>query len=235
MAVSSELLSQWFDGRSPRPHPVHLRIEGDTLCVRHEADEARYPVAQVRWPERRSHGQRQAELPDGGLIQHADAPAWDAWAQASGLAEGPVVGWMQSWRATGVAMAASVLFLAAAWVWGVPALSLVVAQWVPPGLEQKIGERGLEQLDRLFLTPSRLPAAQQAALRQRFERLVRASYSEGDEPAWRLGFHRADALGANAFALPGGFLVVTDELVEMLQDQPDALMGVLAHELGHVE
>lgn len=28
---------------------------------------------------------------------------------------------------------------------------------------------------------------------------------------------------------------MTDELVQLLHDQPDALVGVLAHELGHVE
>jgi Zn-dependent protease with chaperone function len=42
-------------------------------------------------------------------------------------------------------------------------------------------------------------------------------------------------LGANAFALPGGHMVITDDLVTLLKDQPDAIVGVLAHELGHVQ
>jgi predicted Zn-dependent protease len=36
----------------------------------------------------------------------------------------------------------------------------------------------------------------------------------------------------NAFALPGGVLVMTDELVALAE--PGAILGVLAHELGHV-
>jgi Zn-dependent protease with chaperone function len=43
------------------------------------------------------------------------------------------------------------------------------------------------------------------------------------------------ALGPNAFALPGGDIVITDALLELLADDPDAVMTVLAHELGHVQ
>ena len=176
-----------------------------------------------------------SELPDGSLIQHADAGEWDAWRQASGQREGAVVGWMQSWRATLAAMAGTVVFLAAAWVWGVPWLSVTLAGLVPQSLENQIGEQSLAQLDRLFLEPSQLPAAQQEALRQRFARVVEQAHPEGDAPAWQLAFHQSGVLGANAFALPGGSIVMTDDLVALLDDQPDALVGVLAHELGHVQ
>ncbi len=37
----------------------------------------------------------------------------------------------------------------------------------------------------------------------------------------------------NAFALPGGYIIVTDSLIELMQG-PDELAGVLAHEMGHV-
>jgi Zn-dependent protease with chaperone function len=230
------LYSLWFDGRSPRAHEIELRIDADELWLR-TADgqtERRYPLRAVRWPERRSHGQRQTDLPDGSLIQHADAGEWDAWWREQGLGEGLVVGWMQSWRATLVAMAGTVVFLAAAWVWGVPWLSTTLAHMVPQTLEERIGQASLQQLEALFLKPSELPRQQQDDLRQRFEAVVNANYPAGEAPVWKLSFHKSDILGANAFALPGGAIVMTDELVEMLEDEPDAIVGVLAHELGHV-
>ncbi|MEK9804564.1 MAG: M48 family metallopeptidase, partial [Curvibacter sp.] len=55
-------------------------------------------------------------------------------------------------------------------------------------------------------------------------------------PRYALHFRRG--LGPNAFALPGGTLVMTDELVESAAKaglSDDALLGVLAHEIGHVE
>ncbi len=45
---------------------------------------------------------------------------------------------------------------------------------------------------------------------------------------------RASKIGPNALALPGGVIYVTDELVELAPDD-DAVIGVLAHELGHIE
>lgn len=234
--TKTSLTSQWFDGRSPRAQPVSLRVEGAALLLQtlDGATGRHYPLRSVRWPERRTHGQRQTELPDGSLIQHADAAEWDAWWRAQGFDDGAVVGWMQSWRGSLLAVAGAVVFLAAAWLWGVPWLSTALAHRVPPALEIRIGEASMAQLEGLFLKPSALPLARQDAVRQRFAAVVKRNHPGGDAPAWTLAFHRSDVLGANAFALPGGTMVMTDALVTMLEDQPDALVGVLAHEMGHV-
>jgi Zn-dependent protease with chaperone function len=209
-------------------------MEEDELVLTSGGVERRYAARQVRWAERSTHGQRQSELPDAGLIQHADAAEWDAWRQASGQRESPVVGWMQSWRATLVATAATVLFLGAAWAWGVPWLSQVLAQQVPRAVEARLGEQAMLQLSRAFLKPSALTAQEQAAWQARIESVLQRAYPLGDMPSWRLSFHQSPALGVNAFALPGGQIVITDALVKLLADQPDALVGVFAHELGHI-
>jgi Zn-dependent protease with chaperone function len=44
---------------------------------------------------------------------------------------------------------------------------------------------------------------------------------------------RKSLIGPNAFALPSGEIVLTDEIVKLV-DNDDAVMGILAHELGHV-
>jgi Zn-dependent protease with chaperone function len=41
-------------------------------------------------------------------------------------------------------------------------------------------------------------------------------------------------IGPNALALPGGHIILTDELVRLLDGRDDALLGVLGHEYGHV-
>jgi Zn-dependent protease with chaperone function len=48
-----------------------------------------------------------------------------------------------------------------------------------------------------------------------------------------LEFRTSRAIGPNAFALPGGIIVITDELVALAKSD-DELLAVLAHELGHV-
>jgi Zn-dependent protease with chaperone function len=65
--------------------------------------------------------------------------------------------------------------------------------------------------------------------------MVHAAHPEG-APAWKLEFRRArdKRLGPNALALPGGTIILTDELAELLPGDPDAVLGVLGHEFGHV-
>ena len=47
-------------------------------------------------------------------------------------------------------------------------------------------------------------------------------------------FRRGMSLGANAFALPSGIIVVTDELIT-LSGNDDELMAIFAHEINHVK
>lgn len=234
MTRATALQTSWFDGRSPQAQPVTVWLDGDHLVLRRGAQETRYASSAVRWPERSSHGQRQAELPDGSLLQHADGAQWDDWWAHSGGQVSRVVNWQQSWRATLWAVLGCVVFLAGAWVWGVPLLSRAVVQLVPPTLESHLGDAAFDQLSSAFLEPSELPETEQEAIRSRFAALVKRAYPDGEAPVWRLSFHRSPVLGANAFALPGGRIAMTDELVTLLADQPDAVQGVLGHELGHV-
>lgn len=237
MPRGAPLLTRWYDGTSPRAHAVWLRIEGDTLWI--EPREAgtpphRVPLRGVRWPERRTHGQRQTELPDGGLIQHADAGEWDAWWAEQAIGESFVVGWQQSWRGVLVALCVTLAVLGATWAWGVPWASARVAQHLPAALEQRIGRESLAQLEQALLRPSALPEAQQRALQDRWRGMVQRAHPRGDAPAHTLAFRASPRLGPNALALPGGQVIVTDELVQLLHDRPEVLMGVLGHELGHV-
>jgi Zn-dependent protease with chaperone function len=48
-------------------------------------------------------------------------------------------------------------------------------------------------------------------------------------------FRQSETMGANAFALPNGTIVITDELVKLIGDNHDLLTAILLHEIGHVE
>ncbi len=228
------LTTQWFDGRSPRARTVQAWLDGDSLVIKDDELESRYPLCEMRWPERSTHGQVLAELPDGGLLQHADAAEWDQWWRQSGGRESRVAAWQQSWRATLCALLGSVAFLAVFWVWGVPLVSRGAVQLIPHEMEAGLGRAAAEQLESIFLKPSVLPVSQQEAIRSHFFQWVQTAYPAGNAPQWNLTFYRSPILGPNAFALPGGAIAMTDELVHLLGDQREALLGILAHELGHV-
>jgi Zn-dependent protease with chaperone function len=238
-ASGPRLAALYFDGRSARARPVQLRLQDGTLHVDGEGIALQLPVRQVQWPERQRYGERQAHLPDDGLLSTPDGAAWDAWVVASRItSDSLTVRWMQSWRATLGALVLTIAALAAGYVWGLPAAAQQVAALLPDRLHQQVGDAAMESFREDWLLASKLPASRQAALRAQFEQAVRRTPAFAtDGPAWTLHFHGTPkgGMGPNAFALPGGHIVVTDELVELLKDRPDVLIGVLGHELGHVQ
>lgn len=77
------------------------------------------------------------------------------------------------------------------------------------------------------------PLVNDAALQAYVNRVGRwvALQSERPELPWRFGV--IDSVSVNAFAAPGGYVLLTRGLYEIL-DSEAQLAGVLAHEIGHV-
>ena len=241
MTSHPTLPAEYFDGVSARARPVLLHVADRTLHVEGDGLSLQLPFAEVRWPERTRHGARVAHFSNGGSVQALNAADWDAWLRSAGVNESTVVRAQQSWRSTLVAVLLLMVLAAAGFQWGVPWLTRGVLAALPLAADRAIGDAVLNSFDGVLLLPSAVPAARQQALR---EALDRAVARDPNPVAHELRFHTspklgtaADAktrLGANAFALPGGTVVVTDEMLELLQGRDDVLIGVLGHELGHV-
>lgn len=241
-AAPPRCAADYFDGLQARAQPVTLTVRGRQLHIDGEGVALQVPVRRVSWPERQRHGARHAYLPGQGMLSCADAGAWDAWTAASGLRERLLVRWMQSWRGVLLALLLLLGALFGAFRWGLPWAAQGVVALTPLAVDRQLGALVLDAFEREWLKPSQLPPAQQAALRAQFEQaLRRLSELSLDAPpagSWTLHFRATPprgGLGANAFALPGGDIVVTDEMVRLLADRPDVLVGVLGHELGHVQ
>jgi len=119
------------------------------------------------------------------------------------------------------------LWVIATWIWGLPALAGWIAQQVPAEAERRFGDASLEQLapprDRVADLRVVAPAAQVLA--------TLTSLDPAPRDTFRLVVMRAPMV--NAFALPGGTIVVTTGLLRRLGG-PDELAAVLAHEMTHV-
>ncbi len=62
-----------------------------------------------------------------------------------------------------------------------------------------------------------------------------ATRAERGTGGYSLNFREGGAIGPNAFALPSGTIILTDELVDIAGDDNDMVLAVLAHEIGHVD
>jgi len=113
--------------------------------------------------------------------------------------------------------------------YGVPAAARFIALNLPSSVVQKAGSQSLDILDRTMFKPSQLDEA----VRQRVTAHVEPLAQSHSGLRLQIHFRKGGRLGANAFALPNGAIVLTDEMVKLARHD-DELLAVLAHEAGHV-
>ncbi len=222
----------FYDGRrsAPRRARLHLDVTGLARIELADGDRS-YRIAELVIGDRvGARSPRQIEFPDGALA-HVEPDArsdalLDRIAGQSGWVRRLEARWPQAVAALALAILAAFGFVR----YGLPALAAAAAGRVPADIERQVGERALREIDEDWLEPSALDRQRQAGLRADFERRI-ASRAEGG--AVRLEFRAGGEIGPNALALPGGIVIMTDELVAQAQHD-DELMMVLAHEAGHV-
>jgi Zn-dependent protease with chaperone function len=226
--MSDAFAGTYYDGVIGRAHAVELRRVGAAHYVlAGDGVERSGTIASLRITPRLGRVARTIEFGSGArlLLAH-DAPI-DAWFARAGRLEALVDRLERHAYAIAAAVFVCVTTLVAGALWGIPKAADAVAFRVPPEAERSLGDEVLEQLERFGLKPTTLDADRRAALAARFDALSRASGGE-----YRLEFRNAPGIGANAFAIPGGTVVVTDELVAALDDNRE-FDAVVAHEIGH--
>jgi Zn-dependent protease with chaperone function len=230
-----ELPAEYFDGQSGQAHPVRLRAQGHDLLIEGDAVALRVPLRSVRWPERQRHGARRIVLDGGGIVRSHDAAAFDAFARGAGAGESITVRVQQSWKLTVAAVLVLIGVALAGYRWGLPAAAHAMLALVPDAVDERVGASAYDAIAPWLLKPSRVAPGRQQRLRAAFEQAAARVHGPRAAARIQLRFHAAPRLGANAFALPGGIIVVTDDLLQRLDNRDDVVLGVLGHELAHVQ
>ena len=223
----------YFDGRSSARRAVQITFKNDaTVHVTGAGIDVRHRYHDVRISARLGVSTRYLHFPDGATCESADNDAVDrAVERFGGHERARLLHRMES--RLGYAAAALAIVIAIGWffaAYGIPRLALYIAHAVPPEVELTMGEDAMRTLDEHFLEPSSLSPARRMALREGFEDMAKTL---AIAPPPRIEFRASPTFGPNAFALPSGIVVLTDELAALAQDDRE-LEAVLAHELGHV-
>ncbi|HKI63856.1 MAG TPA: M48 family metallopeptidase [Burkholderiales bacterium] len=225
----SILRARYFDSQRSIGHDVSVILGSGALKLVGRDIDLHFDSRQVRVAPRVADAPRWIYLPGGGACALEDNDAVDALAREGRFAR--FLHRLESRPA--YAALALALVVAALWVLidrGVPAAAEQVALRIPPATESVLGRETLAALDRYWMKPSTLPAMRRAALSARFHLMAEAAR---DLPPHRLVFRSSPRIGPNAFALPAGTIVITDQLVALAHSDSEVL-AVLAHELGHV-
>ncbi len=219
---------------SARAQPVLVRVSGDALKFDLGGETLTYKLAYIDVQARLGKARRFIDLPGGGRLEAYDIDELEA-AMPSKIST--------FWRGVhylenhlGWVIFSLIATVFAGWLflqYGVPVLAQRVADATPPGMEAKLGEQVLQGLDTKFgyFAPSKIKKSRQASIRMAVNQMC-AAFKEC--PQYRLEFRESEAIGANAFAIPGGIMIITDDLVKLSKNDTE-IVAVLAHELGHVK
>jgi Zn-dependent protease with chaperone function len=132
-------------------------------------------------------------------------------------------------RRAGTALAglAAAGFLAGLYLWGIPGLAGLVATRMPAHWEQKLGRRAVDGL-----VPPEARCAEGPGVTA-LDGIVRRLTAALPPLPYPPELVVVDQPVENAFAAPGGFIVLSRGLVARA-GSPEEVAGVLAHELQHV-
>lgn len=230
-AGAQRLHGHYYDGRHPLAIAATLLLGAQETVLIGERVGGRYPTRELRVSPDTGSADRFIALPDGGQFQCARNPLLDSLPHEV-FSEGWVA-WLERHVAAAIgAMVLVLLLLAAGYKYGLPAAADAIAARIPIETEKALGAHALTWLDEHeWFTPTELDEQTQTALTEGFAKLGAGLPTAAH---LRLEFRGAPGLGANALALPGGVIVITDEMVEKTETLEEAL-AVLAHEIGHIE
>lgn len=126
----------------------------------------------------------------------------------------------------------SVVILVSLYRVGIPVLANGAAKMTPSSVLTLMDTSSMQIVERAFFSKSELPEKRRDEIKVLFDRLIEQSGPQ--ELPFRLLFRDGGRLGANAIALPGGTVIITDQLIK-LSKSDDEISGVLGHEIGHAE
>ncbi len=222
-----------FDGRTAAATLVQVAVGDGRLRVTTPAGDPLHEASldDLVVTEPLASAPRHVSLAGGAVVEVTDGAALTAALAAAGQRPGLVDRLQQRWLAAVASLVASVALLAGAYVYGLPAAVRAVTAVLPASAERRLGSGVLEVLDGRFLHPSALSESEQGDAERRIAEAARLG---APGVRYQVLFRSIDQKpGVNAFALPGGTIVILDEMVRRTAAD-DRLVAVVGHELGHV-
>ena len=232
--MASHWQGYYLDGRSATRHPVSIHLTATALhIVKADGHTIRWPYGEIAQTQgayegeqvRLEHG---APLPQTVIVEDSSfLTALRKAAVSSGIhfhnpRQRPL-----RMRMTILAGMVLLAVVAGFYIWGIPGLATFLTPRIPVSWEEQLGSSVLE-----YLAPSANRCVDQIRLPAIESIVTRLSRTMPDSP-YRLRLTIVDRPAVNAFALPGGQMVVFRGLLEATETS-EQLAGVLAHELQHI-
>lgn len=223
----------YFNGETSEKNDVSLYYTDDGLIGIDGLDIDEVPFSDLTISSRIGNTPRYISFADGSQFETNDNAAVDKMVKK--LANDPLHSLAHKLEsAKGFILFTIVAVILFGWLfiqYGIPAMSKQIAEWLPDEASQYMGQGVLEAMDKSWFSPSQLAQQRQDELRKLFNGLLKNI--EGSQN-YKIEFRLGGKIRANAFALPNGTIVFTDELINLAEDDME-IASVMLHEIGHLK
>lgn len=226
---------KYYDGQTSKIVKVSVHFDGQNISITGEEllRAVIFPFSDCRLTPALGKTDRAILLPDGGKCETDDLSAINRLEEKKGgnSAYRIIHSIEQQWRLALGCMAGLVLAVFLFTTYGIPVIAEIVSRNIPVSVMNRLSDDALLLLDKQVFEPTTLDRLKQDRLTADLNRLQQEMNSDRK---YTLKFRSGKQVGANAFALPSGTIVITDELVNMVEEELE-LTGVILHEMGHIE
>ncbi len=219
-----ELKASYFDGKTSGARNVTVQLSQKSILIQGGVD-VQIPREQLRILNPMQNCPLIIEIKDGARLEID--PRDYSYDQIKSFAgsRNRLVYWLET-NLISVLVSAFLIIVGAVYVVQVvlPRFSVVIAEKVPQSWANALDNTIVEQLDGRLLAPTVLPMARQQELlkflRQKINTPPKILFRKLQMP--------------NAFALAGNTMIISDELVETM-DQDEEILAVALHEMAHLK
>ncbi len=221
----------YFDGNTSRKQQVTLQVDAEGNISFLEIDKS-VPFDSAQISSRVANTTRYINFPDGSVFETKDNDAIDK--LENDYAPSVFKGFAHKLESKRTfVLFTLVLVIVSSWAfiqYGIPAFSRQLAEVIPDKASNYLGQGMLEYMDNNWLEETELNQEKQQRLTSRFNQLVNSIEHNYE---FNLQFRGGGPIHANAFALPDGTIIFTDELIKLAATD-DEVVAIMLHEIGHV-
>lgn len=226
-----QIHGRYFDGKTSQSLPAFIKVDATgvvVVCAGPERFETR--LDRLKISDRIGNTARYIRFEDGGKFETDQNDEIDLALKEAGYA-GNIIHLLESkFKIVALSLLIVVLF---SWVFvqqGVPLIADYISRSLPFETSAYISQKTLDLMADRYFEDSLIDEAEQRNIKEMFFGYASNLNGEFD---FELLFYNGKDVGANAFALPSGTIVITDQLLELSSNNHE-VMAILLHEVGHV-
>jgi Zn-dependent protease with chaperone function len=222
--------AEYFAKGSSKATRCKISVLGYEVTVEVASETLRYQIKDISVSDRLGKIPRKVRLPDDGLVKIEDHPDIDAAFDTHEL--NTWIHWLEShMHAVIFSVVALVAFSLFFYFVFLPQSAKYIASVTPQFVKEKIDQSLIHSLETMTVIDKGRQPLEDYENYRAFVKQHQSRY-----PNLHLKFDVVDdpTLGPNAFALAGGTIMVTKQLMDLVKE-PDMVDAIMLHEIGHIE